>query len=341
MTKPATNSGPKPTDSEITARNRALCAGWLDWLSKRNKPLTCYQYAVVLEKLCAHAGERPFGRLAVQDIEAFIDRQRRYGVMPSAGTRARDLAVVRSLYQWANSHGHVSVNPAADLRPVTVRNHNPRAIPDELWSKVWRSELDDPMRAILGLGFYVGLRREEICRLKAEHFVGERILHFPRKGDRNDKVSGVVPWVSCARLYAQKRPDLLSMPEDFLLAIQRLLQRSEDGWVIPWGSEARPHLRSARPGPPVGMTNPDQINKRLGMLLLRLGLARASFTPHALRHSFVTNMLTMGVPLTDVSVLANHSSIAITTRYVKTASDPLARFLDVSLRDVVRWGDQQ
>lgn len=325
--------------SGIETRNRAICAAWLEWLGKRNKPLTCYQYAQRLEQFCSHIGSRPLADLCLSDLEAWVDRPRRSGQGGADATKNREVIILRGLYSYANSHSLMSQNPAMDLVAPTVRNSNPRAIPDDLWSKVWRSELDDEMRVVLGLGFFCGLRREEICRLKAEHFVADRIMHFPRKGDRNDKNTGVIPFVSCARLHAEKRPDLLAMPEDFLGPLSALLSLANP-WVVPWGATAQASRRR-RPGhvgPPAGMTNPDQVNRRLGILLVSRGLPRSAFTPHALRHSFVTNMLSLGVPLQDVSVLANHSSLSITQRYIKTAADPLARFLGQPL-SVSRWSD--
>jgi integrase len=326
--------------NSVYDRNRALCAAWLDWLAKhrRRRPLTVYQYAGKLDKLCQYAGDRPLGSLHVMDLEAFVGRQRRSGQAGADATVQRDVVVLRGLYGWANEQGHLSQNPAANLSGPTVKNHNPKAIPDELWAKVWRAELTSAMRVMLGLGYYCGLRREEICRLQAKHFIDGRIMHFPRKGDRNDKNSGVIPFESCARLYAEKRPDLLAMPEDFLLPLADAVSAASP-WVLPWGGDAREPLRR-RPsdvGPPPGMTNPDVINRRLGVVLVRLGLARSAFTPHALRHSFVTNLLGMGVPLVDVSHLANHSDVNITMKYYRVAEDPLAQFLGKPLHDGNRW----
>jgi site-specific recombinase XerD len=74
------------------------------------------------------------------------------------------------------------------------------------------------------------------------------------------------------------------------------------------------------------MTNPDQLNKRLLRLQQRCGI-RQPVTPHALRHTFVTRLLEVGIPLHVVSRLANHSDVSVTMRYVKTALDPLAEFV--------------
>jgi integrase/recombinase XerD len=50
-------------------------------------------------------------------------------------------------------------------------------------------------------------------------------------------------------------------------------------------------------------------------------------TPHALRHSFVTNLLRADVPLHVVASLAGHRDVSTTMRYAAIAVDPLADLL--------------
>lgn len=323
---------------DASERNQALCAAWLERQAKRYAALTVRQYAQRLDKLVQFAGSRHLGDLTLRDLEIWThkptERAELNGRPKSDGSIAKDIIIVCGLYKWAYANGLISVNPAIELRPPVVRNHNPRPVDDVLWQKVWFSELSDSMRACLGLGYYCGLRREEVCRLKAEHWDQRRgrLINFKRKGDRNSKRSGVVPVVSCASLYAEKRPDLIGDPEGFLRALRALREAAGGGFLLQWGGDRT--AGSVRWDE--GQTNPDQINSRMVYLLRRLGLPERAFTPHALRHSFVTNLLDMGVPLHEVSSLANHSSLAITARYVKVSTDPLAKYLtDHALAD--KW----
>ena len=80
-------------------------------------------------------------------------------------------------------------------------------------------------------------RNARNCRLELRHFDTEqgRIANFPRKGDRNSRETGVLPFLSCARLFGERRPELIGMPEDFLLPLERLYQRRQgERWFIPW-----------------------------------------------------------------------------------------------------------
>jgi site-specific recombinase XerD len=56
------------------------------------------------------------------------------------------------------------------------------------------------------------------------------------------------------------------------------------------------------------------------------------YTPHQLRHSFVTNLLRSGVPIHLVSRMANHSSTAITMRYVKAGASELREWMGTALQ---------
>lgn len=319
----------------VKQRNRAMCRSWLEWLKNHGrKSLTVYQYAEKLENLCDYAGARPLAALTLADVEAWVDRprlRRAHGAPGSDATKAKDIVVVRGLWHYLLQRGHVAFDVTAELQAPSIRNHNPRAIPTEIWQAFWQSEQLAPVeRVVYGLGFFCGLRREEICRLRTEHVdtAAGRIIHFPRKGDRNSKVTGMLPYLSCARLFGERHPDLIGTPEDFVLPLETLVdERKSREWLIPWGEAATRKRHPDKPGPPRGMTNPDQINRRLQLRLRRLGLPERAFTPHALRHSFVTYLLEMAVPIEVVSRLAGHSDISITTRYVRLAEDPLARFL--------------
>jgi integrase len=324
---------------DAAERNRALCAAWLERQGRRCVPLTVRQYSQRLDKLLQFAGPRPLGSLTLRDLEAWThaptERAELEGRPKSDGTISRDVVIVRGLYKWAVTNGLITANPAAELQPPMVRNHNPRAIPDDTWRAVWFSELSDDMRVCLGLGYYCGLRREEMCRLTAQHWDQRRgrLLHFKRKGDRNSKTTGVVPVTSCAQLYAEKRPDLLADPDDFLRPLRGLVTGAKGGFLLKWGNDRQ----AASVRLDEGQTNPDQINSRVVYMLRRLRLPERAFTPHALRHSFVTNLLDMGVPLHEVSALANHSTLAITARYIKVADDPLARYLSADTSLVNKW----
>ena len=69
------------------------------------------------------------------------------------------------------------------------------------------------------------------------------------------------------------------------------------------------------------------MNRQVRRVLVRCGLDGGVLTPHALRHSFVTNLLRADVPLHVVASLAGHPDVSTTMRYAAIAVDPLADLL--------------
>jgi integrase len=169
---------------------------------------------------------------------------------------------------------------------------------------VWTNDdLPVDARVALGLGYFCGLRRAEILALHGDQVAlrARHLVEFVRKGGGKDRFdygdvldhfTWALPHLEARRLEAPLRA----------LAFQR---GSE--WLMPWQSR-----------------RPQSLNKRLTRWLAESGWPGA-FGPHRLRHSFATNLLRSGVPLDVACDLCNHSSPAITMRYVRVAGGRLAQ----------------
>lgn len=325
--------------------NRRLAADYLAWLGgQRNRSQqTVYEYGGKLEAFLCHVGPRRLDAMTLAECETFVSRPKVRGQGPrAAATVAYDVAVLKSFYCYLRGHGKVALtdDPTALLQGPKIANRNPKALDDDVWLAAWScGALSAEERALLGMGYLLGLRREEMTVLGPLHvsLSKHQLVGFRRKGGGDD----VLPYGSCVRIIAEHRKTahLLPDPSAFLDAFEGMARErggSACRHLLPWGSDPRSvraaALRSA-PGhrnngwTAEGQTSPNQINKRLRYLLVKAGLPEGAFTPHALRHSFVTNLLRAEVPIHVVSRLANHSSIDITMRYVKTAIDPLAEYL--------------
>lgn len=326
--------------SPIQQANTALAAEYLDWQRKRNRSReTVFVYTDVLTKLLAWIGSIPLATVSTRTLEGFVERPRARRrpahargqvIEGSPATRRRDITIIRSFYKYLTERGHLAINPSLLLVPPQVHNIAPRAIDDDVWRAVWcHRSLDDTERIVLALGFFCGLRRQELVDLTPATFDldGARLVNFTRKGGSQDSFA----YGSAVRLISERLHQLAPTGADAVLGqVEQYVQaRGSEPYLLAWGDhlgrddDARLHGRTRLDRYPLGWTPPHVLNKRLRGILRRCGLPEDTFSPHALRHSFVTNLLRAGAPLHVVSRLASHADVATTMRYVKTSEDPL------------------
>lgn len=314
---------------EASSRNATLARSYLTWLStiRGRRPSTTYNYAATLDAFLSHVGERCVTQLTLQDLEAFMlrprVRQSKNG-RAAAGTLAREATTLRSFYAFLHQRGHTSRNPALFLAAPSRPRREPRPIADDLWRRVWtHAELTEEARVVLGLGFFLGLRRMEIVGLRPEQVAPRELVAFTRKGGGEDSLpSGVM-----LDVFAAEMPALFGHcgPAAFTEPLQALCEdarREGRPILLPWAEEIA-QLASKRPRRvhelPAGDLDPQVLNKRLRRWLADVGLPNA-FTPHQLRYSCATNLARCGMPVQLIQRLLNHADISTTQRYVRTSN---------------------
>ncbi len=318
--------------------NEDIVRAWLDHLRdvRRRAPLTVYQYAGKLESLLGFIRPIHLSQVDTDTLNAWLQRPRGgrgHGNVGSSATLQRDVVVLRGLWKYAIATGMLTSDPTALLHSPTVHNRNPKPVPDEVWKRQWAvvPDLGDEAAFVLGLGYFCGLRRAEIANLLGTQVDvhRQRLVHFKRKGGGDD----VLDYGELIGLAADAHPTLLPDPNVVLDAIAKLAAPAGDGLLLNWGgSGARKVQMHYRPDE---QNDPQAVYKRFQRWQGVAELAPSvRFTPHQLRHSFVTNLLRAGAPIHLVSVLANHSDISITMRYAKLGGQDLRDF-----RQQFRAGD--
>lgn len=241
------------------------------------------------------AGRSPLSRvdtLAVRSYLASLHHARL-----SARSLSRRLSTLRSFFRWACREGEVAKNPARSLKAPRVPRSLPRAMTladtEELLAAEGGGAMPARDRALFELFYATGLRVSEAAGLDLEDV-------------------------------------------DFASRLVRVVGKGSKERIVPFGEEAeealqaylpeRSALRSARPSEKGMEGQPLFVNTRGGRLTSR-SMARllksrlraaglpADISPHALRHTFATHLLSAGADLRSIQELLGHSSLSTTQKY--------------------------
>lgn len=296
----------------------ALIAVWQAQLTaeRRSSAHTIAGYgrdlAVFLDFVRDHRGEQPsldgLRRLELRDFRAFLAARSGDGLARSS--LARGLSVIRGFFRFLSRRGLVD-NPALTVlrgprlpkvapRPLTIDDAaaaidavdlagSPEAEP-------WIMARD---AAVLSLLYGCGLRLSEALGLtRGEAPVpGREVLVITGKGRKQRLVPLLPAVIEAVAAYLAACP--YRLPADGPLFV------------------------GARGGP----LHPRLVQKMMEQVRRALGLPESA-TPHALRHSFATHLLSNGGDLRAIQELLGHASLSTTQRYTMVDLDGLMRVYD-------------
>jgi site-specific recombinase XerD len=273
-----------------------LAIEWLEWLyhGRGRSKRTINTYGVYLRLYfdwCRSKGVKPLAP-SLEELEAFLVRPRlRQGKGKSGApsTQRGNVTVLKGWFTWMHQRGHIPTNPTLELFGPKRPNTLPKPVPDKHWVTMWSSTLDDRMRLALGLGYFCGLRRLEMCELRGSQIKDETIVSFVRKGGGEDSLR----WRQMVQIYVDLRPELIEPHADTFIEL----------------------MQSARGQQRILWVDGQQFYKRMVKLCDKLGIP--TYTPHQLRHSCATNLVKLGMRETMVAELLNHSSVDITRKYAQ------------------------
>jgi integrase/recombinase XerC len=277
-------------------------AGFLAHLAdaRRASPRTVEAYGRDLSGfigfLAVHLGTEPdlasLKGLRAADVRAYLARRRRGKSALSDRSVARLLSAIRSFFAWLDrTHGIANADVAL-VRGPRLKALLPRpvsqdaafdliALAETTEAPPWVGARD---AALLTLLYGAGLRISEALSLTDDEAPLGEVLRITGKGSK----TRMVPVLAAARdgvdAYLSARP---------------------------WPREAgAPLFRAIRGGP----MSPRMAQSVMQQLRSGLGLP-ASATPHALRHSFATHLLSAGADLRAIQDLLGHASLSTTQRY--------------------------
>ncbi len=301
---------PKAQLTAVAPQVAAEIAHWLRHLGaeRRMSPKTveAYQRDVLqfLAFLAGHLGGRPslkdLAALTPADVRAFMAARRAKGI----GSRSlmRTLAGTRAFARFLERNGKGSVGALSAVRapkigktlprPLAVTGARAVADPDIAAGDGREPWIHARDAAVLGLLYGCGLRISEALGLKRSEFSARDVLSVIGKG-RKQRMVPLIPAV--AKLIA----DYIALcPYDL----------PEDG----------PLFVGAKGGP----LSPRLVQLAMARLRGALGLPETA-TPHALRHSFATHLLSRGGDLRSIQELLGHASLSTTQIYTEVDADRL------------------
>ncbi len=255
--------------------------------------------------LAQHRGEaeglRAIATLPLTDLRAWMAHERGRGV--SARSMARALSAVKGFTAWLSDREGVEATQVLSTRAPKFRRKLPRPLSVD-GAKAMLDSVGDNARedwiaardtAVVTLLYGCGLRISEALGLTGAAYPLPDVLRILGKGGKER----LVPVLPAAKDAVARYVALC--PHD--LATDQPLFRGTRG----------------------GALNPRLIALVMEKTRAQLGLP-ASATPHALRHSFATHLLSAGGDLRAIQELLGHASLSTTQAY--TAVDA-ARLMEV------------
>jgi len=263
--------------------------------SRRRSPHTVRAYVAAAARLLAARGCEDWAAVAQTEahhLRAHLAARRAEG-LGNAST-ARELSACKAFIAFARSQAGDPDPAAPRLRGPRLKKGLPRPVtPDEaenLASFVGDFGKDDWIgardRAVLLLLYGSGLRIAEALSLTGRDANMGEVLQVTGKGNRQ-RVVPVLP-ITRAAVAEYVRACPFPLPP------------------------AEPLFRGAKGGP----LSPGMVQRAMANARRALGLPDSA-TPHALRHSFATHLLSAGADLRSLQELLGHASLGSTQIYTR------------------------
>lgn len=136
----------------------------LDHLHARNlRPTYIESRTRVLHRLETHLGDTPLAA-TLDDLRTYLDRPL------GPGARATEIAHLKAFYRWAVTEERIDRDPSVRLEKPKLPPGKPRPIATSDLAVALHAA-NDPIRTMLYLAAYAGLRACEIAPLRGEHLL--------------------------------------------------------------------------------------------------------------------------------------------------------------------------
>ncbi|MFL2542568.1 MAG: tyrosine recombinase XerC [Candidatus Latescibacterota bacterium] len=289
---------------------RSAVQDWVRWLrdERRSSLHTVDAYvrdlSGFLTFMAGHMGAPlTFGELealTTRDFRAWLARRSSAGLERTSTARA--LSVLRGFFVWLERNDRARNHAIRTVRTPKQPHPVPKPLDEAdamavirdvgiLASEPWIAARDIAMMTLL---YGCGLRISEALRLTRSQAPFGSAIHVLGKGGK-ERMVPVLPVVcEAVETYISSCPYPLDEKEAL--------------------------FRGARGGP----LGPRPVQRQMQKLRGVLGLPETA-TPHAMRHSFATHLLSSGGDLRSIQELLGHASLSTTQRYTAVDTGRLLR----------------
>lgn len=218
-------------------------------------------------------------------------------------TIARKLACLRSFFKFLCRDGYLKTNPASGVATPKVEKRLPVFLDEGSVVKLLESPETDLLglrdRAILETLYSTGIRVSELTGLSLDNvdFIGGVVKVFG-KGKKERLVPIGDRALRCIREYLEKRGLAPRMDKRALFVNRSNARLTEKG-----------------------------VRELIAKYIRRTSL-KEKVSPHTLRHSFATHMLSRGADLRSVQELLGHMHLSTTQIYTHVTTERLKKVYD-------------
>ena len=275
---------------------------FLEFLEKDKKvsenTLQSYRRDIVYFDKYLEANRMNYTKLKEEDIKKYLDHLQEVGKKSS--TISRNLASIRSFYQYLIRNRKVKQDPTSNIQSPKVE----KKAPSVLTAQEVELLLDQPKdvdlkgirdKAMLEFAYATGMRVTEIISLNVENVNLEDGYVVCKTGSKERTIPlGKLSLKALKEYIEDERPVLIRDEKEQALFVningQRLTRQGF--WKIVKFYKEQAHITK-------------------------------EITPHVLRHSFATHLLQNGADLKSIQTMLGHSDISSTQVYMQFQDDSL------------------
>ncbi len=220
----------------------------------------------------------------------------------SPTSRARKLCTLRSFFNYVHREGLCRENPAAEISIPRRGGKEPSFLTEQEYKRLLAASrhcatpfLSKRDHAMISLFLATGARLGELVGLDVGDVdLKQKIAKFSRKGGGEQILPLSDEVVTTLRAYMKLRQKRTRSWALFISARNRRISPSTVWYMV------KKHGEAAR-------------------------IRKKRLSPHILRHTFATTLLSKGENLRNIQTLMNHKSLATTTRYLHTQDAELVK----------------